>query len=234
MRVFSRVLAKIRRRSFLVLENIVSRLIKAYASLIGAQNPKIVSLDKEVVSWFSKDFTIPSPPQVKRLVLLRHGIIDAPWIETGTYLGQTTTYLSKHFKSVTTIEPNKALYERASDLFNNNDHVNCVFGSSEDVFQGVLDSHSGDLNIFLDGHYSGGVTSRTQYDTPVILEIDSIIKSKTNFRRVNLFIDDVRCMNPKLMEYENYPRLSEILDMLEPYSNSITIEHDILVARLEF
>jgi predicted O-methyltransferase YrrM len=54
---------------------------------------------------------------VKWQVLLNHSIPNAIWIETGTYLGDTTHLLSKHAKFVYTLEPEPTLFRKAEDRF---------------------------------------------------------------------------------------------------------------------
>ena len=61
---------------------------------------------KELAKWSNKYlFSFPIPPSVKELTLLRHGIKDSIWIETGTFMGRTTAFLAHKFPLVHTIEP---------------------------------------------------------------------------------------------------------------------------------
>ena len=88
------------------------------------------------------------------------------------------------------------------------------------------------LNIFLDGHYSGGITSRTDYATPLIVELDTILNHIERFDEIRLFVDDIRCMNPEIEEYSDYPSLITILDKISSISSNVSIQHDILCLTL--
>ena len=55
--------------------------------------------------YFFKKCSPPAPHFIKQSLLLRHGINNSVWVETGTYLGQTTKFLSEHFSFVHSIEP---------------------------------------------------------------------------------------------------------------------------------
>jgi hypothetical protein len=42
--------------------------------------------------WSKTNFLENAPQQIKELVFEKYGIINAPWIETGTFLGKTTNF----------------------------------------------------------------------------------------------------------------------------------------------
>jgi len=203
-----------------------------YGKLFSSLPLKQSSLIHETLMWMQNDFQIPSPPEVKRSVLKRNGIPGANWIETGTYLGDTSFYLSKLFSHVTTIEPNSDLHKRAKVKYRNVKNIDFILGASETRFEQVMQNHSGMLNIFLDGHYSGGITSRTDYATPLIVELDTILNHIERFDEIRLFVDDIRCMNPEIEEYSDYPSLSTILDKISSVSSNVSIQHDILCLTL--
>ena len=201
---------------------------KIFSSSASKQSP----LTHETLIWLQNGFPIPAPPEVKRSVLKRNGIPGANWIETGTYLGETSFYLSNFFNHVTTIEPNFELHERAKEKYKYIKNIDFVLGASETKFDHVMLSHSGKLNIFLDGHYSGGITSKTEYVTPLVVEVDSIIKNLEKFDEIRLFIDDIRCMNPEIEEFSEYPSLGTILQKISGMSSNVSIQHDILCLTL--
>jgi hypothetical protein len=59
------------------------------------------------ISWGSRGYAAPSPHFIKQAVLLRNALSDAVWVETGTYLGQTTRELSKHGSLFIVLNPNQ-------------------------------------------------------------------------------------------------------------------------------
>ena len=50
---------------------------------------------KSLNNWFKRNFDSPSPEFVKHKVLKRFNLENSTWIETGTYYGDTTEFLSK-------------------------------------------------------------------------------------------------------------------------------------------
>tara|TARA_B100000902_G_C27320681_1_gene924226 strand:+ start:2325 stop:4520 length:2196 start_codon:yes stop_codon:yes gene_type:complete len=83
-------------------------------------------------------------------------------VETGTYLGATTEYLSRHFNRVHTIELDEGLYNAASnEVFKNNKNITCHLGDSASVLKNGLIEELNNSKLdkkvffFLDAHWSG-------------------------------------------------------------------------------
>ena len=79
-------------------------------------------------------------------------------IESGTFKGNGTSEISKHFEKIYTIEIDKNLFNNARDRFKNNKNIICFHGDSKEVISKLLD----DINIqnqnilfWLDAHWSG-------------------------------------------------------------------------------
>lgn len=113
---------------------------------------------RDSLQWAERGYAAPSPHFIRRECLLRNGFPSATWVETGTFLGQTTQLLAKHATKVYSIEPEPKLFARAQKLFSSQKHVEILNGSSEDVFPVLLPNLRGDVNFWLDGHYSAGIT----------------------------------------------------------------------------
>ena len=94
-----------------------------------------------------------------------------------------------------------------------------------------MPSLTGDINFYLDGHYSAGITHKGPQDTPIIDELACISKNIPQFGKVRVMIDDVRCFNPHLEEYSSYPSLNILVDWANRHSLSWHIEHDIFIAK---
>src|ERR1700730_6629757 len=71
------------------------------------------------MDWADRGFAAPSPHFVKQKVLLRNGLRDATWVETGTFMGDTTGVLSQVAKMVYSIEPEPTLFSKAEQKFRN-------------------------------------------------------------------------------------------------------------------
>jgi hypothetical protein len=74
-------------------------------------------------------------------------------VETGTLFGDGAELMSKHFKTVHTIEIQDTLYEKAKARFQGNPGIQCHRGDSVDVLQRL--SLPEPTVFFLDAHWSG-------------------------------------------------------------------------------
>jgi hypothetical protein len=70
-----------------------------------------------------RQFAAPSPRFVKQAVLLRNGLRDAIWVESGTFMDDMTDILSKIANVVYSIEPEPTLFSRAKQKFRNTSNV---------------------------------------------------------------------------------------------------------------
>lgn len=87
-----------------------------------------------------------------------------------------------------------------------------------------------DISFWLDGHFSGENTFQGPSDTPIRQELTTIGEHLSDFSRVSVLIDDVRCFNPSVSEYSNYPDISFLVDWAKSHKLFWTIEHDIFIA----
>jgi hypothetical protein len=186
---------------------------------------------KLFIEWGKRGYAAPSPHPIKQTVLLRNSFRNAIWIETGTYHGATTKILSKYGTFVYSIEPEPTLYSNAADYFKAYTNVEILNGLSEEVFPTLLSQLSGDVNFWLDGHYSAGITHKGPQDTPILDELEQISINLKRFGKVCVMVDDIRCFNPALEEYSTYPTI----DVLVAWANNNElvwhIEHDIFIAK---
>lgn len=187
--------------------------------------------DNDFVNWADRDFAAPSPTFVKQKILLRNGVRDATWIETGTYMGDTTAVLSKVAKMVYSIEPEPTLFSKAEQKFKTTSNVKIINGLSENVFPKLLPTISGDICFWLDGHYSAGVTYKGPQDTPVLDELAFIGQNIKKINKIVVMVDDMRCFNPKNPEYSAYPPVDALVDWARELNLIWKIEHDIFIAK---
>lgn len=110
------------------------------------------------------------------------------FVETGTYVGETTLNLQPHFKKLTTIELSLDLFLHFNKIKqeSNLQNVYNYLGDSAILLPGILMVEESDNIIFwLDGHYSGqtwaGETALGIKECPLLEEceyIDKFCKSK--------------------------------------------------------
>lgn len=183
---------------------------------------------KALRKWAERGYLDNAPQIVKESVFLNYGIPGAAWVETGTFRGDTTEFLRKRFSHVYSIEPGEDLFRAASARFQGV-NVTLFNDVSEKVFPELLPTLSGDLNFWLDGHYSAGSTFQGSKDCPVEDELAAIEKALPNLSRVTVLIDDVRCFLASNSRYPDYPTLDYLVDWARKHDFEWRIEHDIFI-----
>jgi len=180
-------------------------------------------------SWKRGGYLDNAPQGIKESVFHKYGITNAAWVETGTYLGTTTKFLCRNFPHVYTIEPGLDLYQTACARFSGM-NVTLFNGVSENILPELLPTLSGNINFWLDGHYSAGVTFKGEKDCPVEDELSAIEKSLSNFDKLTILIDDVRCFLPSNSAYSaDYPSIDYLIDWARKLNMRWRIEHDIFI-----
>jgi hypothetical protein len=125
------------------------------------------------------------------MALKLSGIAGADtFIETGTYMGETTKWASTQFKEVYTIELSESLYKQIKDELLSKGNITPYLGDSRDVLPGILANIKGNILFWLDGHYSEGITAGKDDPCPLLRELE-IILSRNN--EDIILIDDARC-----------------------------------------
>lgn len=181
--------------------------------------------------WRLRQYAAPSPTDIKRAVLLRNGRSGGTWVETGTFMGDTAALLALDAKEVYTIEPDKALFEKAEARFHDNPCVHVIHGLSENTLPSLLPTLNGTVNFWLDGHFSGGITHQGPTDCPVVEELLSIESNLARYDNVAVLIDDIRCFDPSIPELADYPDVDFLVDWARKNNLRWHIEHDIFVAK---
>lgn len=186
---------------------------------------------RDCANWKQRQYAAPSPHHIKQACLLRNGLPNATWVETGTYLGHTTRLLAAHARQVYSIEPEPSLYAKARHALRSLENVEILNGPSEEVLPSLLPRIQGDVNFWLDGHYSAGCTFKGNRDTPILEELQCIRENLVRLGRIRVLIDDIRCFDPSRPEYAGYPPLDVLVDWARALGLSWHIEHDIFIAR---
>ena len=188
----------------------------------------------EYWSWSSRQFAAPSPRYIKWEVLKRNGVKGSTWIETGTYTGDTTAFIGRLASSVISIEPDPVLARRALRRFQGNHKITVYEGTSEAVLPEVLQSVSGDVTFWLDGHWTGEGTYQGVNDTPIHSECQLIASRLSKLENVSIMIDDVRCFEPTQTLFRHYPERQFLVEWARENALSWHIEHDIFVATRKY
>lgn len=134
-------------------------------------------------------------------------------VETGTYLGEMVKAQAKEFKKIITIEVSESIYKKTSAELAHLTHVEFILGDSGQVLQELVKKLTEPTLFWLDGHYSGGVTSKGELNTPIYKELHSIFNS--NFEH-SILIDDARDFKGT----DDYPTIEELKNFVLKYKPS--------------
>lgn len=145
------------------------------------------------------------------------------FIETGTYMGEMVEVLKNYFEKVYSIELNEDLYWKAIEKFAKDSNVLIMQGDSGAILSTLLDNIAEPVLFWLDGHYSGGITSKGNLNTPIKNELEAIFKH-ANKNHVVL-IDDARLF----VGNDDYPTYIEIGLIAKKYGYTSKKEKDIIV-----
>jgi len=186
-----------------------------------------------LLTWSRRGFQSPSPQFIKYFVLKKWGG-NQTWIETGTYLGETTAFLAKNSRKVYSIEASDYFATKASNKFSTQLNIEIIKGLSEETLPRLLNSlnisEKNDISFWLDGHYSGEDTFHGPVDTPILHELATIAQHLRDISSVTVLVDDVRCFNPSISDFSQYPELEFLVKFAITNDLFWTIEHDIFIA----
>jgi hypothetical protein len=98
--------------------------------------------------------------------------------------------------------------------------------TSENSFSELLRNSKDELNIYLDGHYSGDGTFGESKVTPVKEELDSIEKSLDRFKKLFVAIDDFRVFTNS---DSAYPSRYYLIDFCKRNNLIWNVEQDIFM-----
>ncbi len=150
------------------------------------------------------------------------------FIEVGTYLGVAAGRCSSVFDTVYTIELSSDLAKQASSYLADEGNVKVIEGDGLEVLPDLLqDEKINDVLVFLDGHFSGGVTACGAIPEPAVEELQILSKYRQKIRAI--IIDDFRCFGTEL----GFPEKSVLLRTAEEHfgnnSFEITVQMDQLI-----
>ena len=178
--------------------------------------------------YYRRQCTNPPPSIIKHKILIRHGIKNANWIETGTFIGETTKVLSKNFPRIHTIEASKECLQIAKRYVGRKSNVNFYLGTSEDLFDSILQKQKGCINIWLDAHFSSGITYEGSNLSSIISELLSISKNINKFDQIAVFIDDI---NGYFFDSKSYPKIDYYVEWANNNKLKWLIENGIFIAK---
>lgn len=176
--------------------------------------------------WVVNGFTVPPPHFYKQIVIKRYRrrYNYKAFIETGTYLGDMVEAQRKLFRNIISIELNDLLFHNAVERFAGYKHIKIINGDSGRLLKELLLTMNEPAIFWLDGHYSGGITSLGEKVSPIIDELTAILNHECKHHVI--LIDDARLF----VKDGGYPTIAEIEHLITLHGGSyITkVKHDII------
>ena len=183
---------------------------------------------QDAASWVSHRTPSPPPHFIKWESFKRYSKTNSDWIESGSFEGKTTTYLSKNYRKVWTIEPSEEIFSGTSHKLKNLQNVVFINDISTNAIPRILKQNDFDVvNFYLDGHFSD--LNTFENSTPIREELEIIRKNLLSFRQCTIFVDDVRCFGSTRNEFSDYPNLEYLIAWAKTQGFEWIIEHDMFI-----
>lgn len=207
------------------IKNLIPRTIKAAYLKWITRDMEVTDTVLSVEEWIAKGRPLPPPSAYKQRVFAEYRERFKPriFVETGTYKGDTTASQIPFFNKLITIEVDKTLFENAQKRFADEPKVQVMHGDSGAVLKDLVPGLKEPALFWLDGHFSASNTGYGAKFTPVVEELQVILRDAPEHI---VLIDDARLFTGE----DDYPRLEslEVLVQTLRSSYSITVEHDII------
>ncbi|HEY8241206.1 MAG TPA: hypothetical protein VIH35_07165 [Kiritimatiellia bacterium] len=159
-----------------------------------------------LAEWERSGRPVPPPHVAKQRAIAaaakRSGALIL--IETGTYLGDMVGAMRRRFREIHSIELSDELARKAAGRFEGEPHIHIHQGDSGQVLPSILAGVREPCVLWLDGHFSGGITARASEETPIQRELKTVLAHPVKGHVV--LIDDARFFNGE----NDYPTLAKI------------------------
>lgn len=170
------------------------------------------------------------------LALLQRAFGLETFVETGTYMGNTTAEASRLFKEVHTVELSPSLYDKARRRFKGKKNVFLYRGDSVTVLPGIIEKVKGRALLWLDAHFSEGVTEKTEKNSPILEELEAVRAS--GLKDALILVDDLRFFQEvkegtsRYSSLRDYPTIEQLCEALIAVDQSFvfTVVGDLLMA----
>lgn len=176
------------------------------------------------LKWSRSGRQPPAPPHLKRKMVSDHIARFRPhsFIETGTYRGDTLAMAAKMVSRSYSIELDESLCALARHRFRHQADVEILWGDSAAVLPELLESVERPAVVWLDGHYSGGVTAG-EGNVPIWSELNAALSSEVGHL---VLIDDARLFNGT----DGYPTIDALMQTISAHrqDESVRIVDDII------
>lgn len=189
----------------------------------------------DYLKWHMRGFPAPLPNYIKLKTLYKNALPKGVWIESGTYYGETTNYLSKRFRHIYTVEPQIEIFFEAKKILDKYPNVDIYNETSTQALPKILDKVTGDINFWLDGHFSGENTYFGDGVSPISQElqiIESIFRSGKLKGNLKIFVDDVRLFGGQQQFEKGYPDIDFLIFWAKSNGFRWYVQNDIFIMDL--
>ncbi len=172
-------------------------------------------LRRDLAKWVDSGCPSPAPTMVK-LSIVRHYVNlykTKNFVETGTFLGTMIEYIAATGVQCHTIEIDPVIHERTKNVLGKYKNINFILGDSGIALPALLQGINEPATFWLDGHYSGSFTGRSDVDTPISAELDHILGHPV--KNHVILIDDARDFDGS----NNYPMISKLFAHFENHEH---------------
>jgi hypothetical protein len=140
------------------------------------------------------------------------------FVETGTYKGDTVKLaLNAGFEFIHSIELDPELYDKAFEMFKDEDRVKIWFGDSIDCLKEILRRIDEPATFWLDAHASGKLVGGKSGGSPVVDELNIIKDHGRNDHTI--FIDDKRLFGSAEWTYVKEEDAMDLIKQINPDYN---------------
>jgi glycosyltransferase involved in cell wall biosynthesis/predicted SAM-dependent methyltransferase len=164
-------------------------------------------------------------PDFLRTLSTRFSLVA--FVETGTFMGDTTANAGAIFKEVHTIELSEMLAQKAVQRFAGESHIHVHCGDSATVLAAVVQRLTGPALFWLDGHYSEGVTALGSQNTPIREELRIIAQHAPHGSII--LIDDLRLFDVAASRPDLPPSMSGYPTLNQLYAELSEMEHQFFI-----
>jgi len=184
--------------------------------------------EKDLRSWQRGPRSLPLPHLLKQEILRGYASMYklSVLVETGTYKGEMIAALHDLFEKVYSIELSEKYARRARVYFRTRKNVTILDGDSGEIIGELLKEIDQPALFWLDGHWSADETARGKKSTPIMEELDHILRGK-GLRHV-ILIDDARAFGVS----EDYPTMDELITFVHLLQKNVRIETEDDIIRI--
>jgi hypothetical protein len=180
------------------------------------------ALRQDLEEWKRKQ-AVPFPHLLKQSIVQSYATASGArvFVETGTYYGFMVQACLGYFDRLVSIEIEPHFYRRAQKIFKRYSNVTVLHGNSAELLPELLATIQCPCLIWLDAHYSGGLTGKADIETPIRRELEAILSDR---QRHTILIDDANCFDGT----HDYPEIAWIDREARDRGYSISLSDNII------